>query len=81
MGFPSHLGDSDVWEVLPGKGQVTLDIFANDWLLVMTGNIVPFDSITIKVVENGHASLFVAILLDLFTVIWLGTWWTESSSS
>ena len=36
--------NSDLRKVLPGVGQVTLDILADDGLLMVTGNIVPLDS-------------------------------------
>ena len=38
------------------------------------------DTISIKVVENGKTSFFSSVLLDLFTVIWLWSWWAESES-
>ena len=35
---------SDVGEGLPGEGQMTLDILADDGLLVVAGDIVPLDT-------------------------------------
>ena len=51
------LRDSDIREGLSGKVKMTLDIFTDDWFLVMTGNIVPFNPVAVEVVENGHAGL------------------------
>ena len=68
----------NVGECATGKGKMTLDVFADNWLFVMTSNIVPFDSISIKVVEYGKTGLFSTVLLDIFSVIWLGSWWAES---
>ena len=36
--------NSDLGKVLSGVGQVTVNILANDWLLVGAGHVVPFDS-------------------------------------
>ena len=37
-------GYSDGREVLPGVGQMTINILADDWLLMSAGHIVPLDS-------------------------------------
>ena len=37
-------GYSDGWEVLPGVCQMTVNILADDWLLMSAGNIVPLDA-------------------------------------
>ena len=37
-------GDPDVGEGLPGEGEVALHILADDRLLVVASNIVPFDA-------------------------------------
>jgi len=58
--------------------QMSWLVFTNNWLLVMTGYIVPLDSIAIKVIEYRHARLFLSPLLYLFSVIWLSL---SSSSS
>jgi len=73
--------DSDIWERLSGKSKMTLDILTDDWLLMMTGNIVPFNSISIEVIENSHTGFCFSTLLNLFSVIWLSFWWVETSSS
>ena len=57
---------------------MTFYIFTDNWLFVMASNIVPFNAISIKVVEYGKASFFSSVLLDLFTVIRLWSWWAES---
>jgi len=75
-----YLRYSNVGEGLSGKVEVSLDVFADDRLLVVAGNIVPFDSIAVEVVEDGQAGLSVTVLLDLFSVIWLSAWRVESSS-
>jgi len=58
---------------------VTLSVLADNWFLVVTSNVMPFDSVSVEIVEDGHASLFLAALLDLFTVVGLTTGWVESS--
>ena len=58
----------NVGECATGKGKMTLDVFADNWLFVMTSNIVPFDSISIKVVEYGKTGLFSTVLLDIFSL-------------
>ena len=68
----------NVGECATGKGKMTFDVFADNWLFVMTSNIVPFDSISIKVVKYGKTGLFSTVLLDIFSVIGLGSWWAES---
>ena len=35
---------SDVGEGLPSEGQMTLNVLADDGLLMVTGNVVPLDS-------------------------------------
>ena len=42
------LWDSDVGELSPGVFDVTLDVLADDGLLVVAGNVVPFDSVLEK---------------------------------
>jgi len=37
-------GYSDGREVLPGVGQMTVNILADDWLLMSAGNVVPLDA-------------------------------------
>ena len=51
------LWDTDVGECVPGKVQVSGDIFTDDGLGVVASHIVPFDSVTVKVVQHSHASL------------------------
>ena len=72
------LRNPNVGEGLSGKVEMSLNILADDRFLMMTSNIVPFDSISIKVVEYGKTGLFSTVLLDVFSVIWLGSWWAES---
>ena len=62
------LRDPEVGEALPGEVDVSLDILADDGLLVGAGNVVPFDAITVEVVENGHAGLSLSPLTSLAVV-------------
>jgi len=71
--------NSDIGECLAGKVQMSLGILTDDGFFVMTSNIVPFDSISVKVVQNSHASFFLSSLLSCFTVVGLTTGWVESS--
>jgi len=57
--------------MLSGVGQVTIHILANDRLLVGAGHVVPFDSVSVVVVEHGHAGLCVPVELGLLPVVWL----------
>ena len=50
---------------------MTIDIFAYDWLLVVACNIVPFDSVSIVVVEDSHARLGLSMKLNLLPVVGL----------
>ena len=52
-----NLGDPDVGEGLPGEVEVTLDVLADDGLLVVAADVVPLDAVSVEVVENGHARL------------------------
>jgi hypothetical protein len=49
------LGDPDVGEGLPGEGEMTLYVLADDGLLVVAGHVVPLDPVTIEVVQHRHA--------------------------
>ena len=51
------LWNTDVGERVPGKVQVSGDIFTDDGLGVVASHIMPFDSVTVKVVQHSHASL------------------------
>ncbi len=64
---------------LSGVGDVALDILADDRLLVLAGHVVPLDAVAVEVVEDGHAGLGVAAVLNLLTVVRLDTWWVESA--
>jgi len=63
--------DPDLREVLPGVGQVTVHILADDGLLVGAGNVVPLDTVSVVVVQNCHAGLGVSVQLSLLPVVWL----------
>lgn len=64
---------------MSSESDVTFDVFANDGFFVMTSNVVPFDSVSVKVIENGHTGFGFSVLLDLFTVIRLSSGRVESS--
>jgi len=49
------LGDPDVGEGLPGEGEMTLYVLADDGLLVVAGHVVPLDPVTVEVVQHRHA--------------------------
>ena len=70
----------DVREGLPSKVQVTLSIFTNDGFFVVTSNVVPFDTVTVEVVQDGQTSLIFTSLLDLFTVVRLASGGVESGN-
>ena len=48
LSYCKCLWNSEVGELLSGILDVTLNIFTDNWFLVMTGNIVPFDTILKK---------------------------------
>ena len=62
------LGDPEVGEVLPGELDVSLDVLADDGLLVGAGDVVPLDAVAVEVVEHGHARLGLAALGALAVV-------------
>jgi len=53
------------------KSEVARFVLADNWLLMMASHIVPFDTISIEVVENSHASLLISSL-SVLSVIRLG---------
>ena len=64
--FFLSLGDPDVGEGLPGKVQVTLDVLAHNGLLVVAGDVVPLDAISVEVVQHGQAGLLTLTVIGLF---------------
>lgn len=62
------LRDPQVGEALPGKVDVSLHVLADDGLLVGAGNVVPFDSVAVEVVEDSHAGLGLSALATLAVV-------------
>jgi len=67
-----HLRDPDIGEGLSREGKMTLDILADDGLLMVTGHIVPLDSIAVKVIEHRHTRLGLSAQLGLLPVVGLG---------
>jgi len=63
--------DLDLGELSPGELEVALDVLADDGLLVVAGNVVPLDTVSVEVVQDRHARLRLASLLVLFPVVWL----------
>ena len=59
------LWDPDVGEGLPGKVEVSLDVLADDGLLVGASDVVPLDTVAVEVVQNGHARL------TALAIVWL----------
>lgn len=43
----------DVGEGLASKVQVPLHVFADDWFLMVASNVVPLDTVAVKVVEHS----------------------------
>ena len=70
---------SDVGESLSGKVQVSFSVFTNNWFFMMASNIMPFNSISVKVVQNSHTGFFFSVLLNLFTVVGLAAGRLESA--
>ena len=68
------LRDLELGESLSGKVEVALDIFTDDWLLVVAGNIVPLYPVAVVVVEDSHASFIISVKLHLLPVVRLGLW-------
>lgn len=64
---------------MSGKVEMSLNVLADDRLLVVAGNVVPFDSISVEIVQNSQARLGVTVLLDLLSVVGLSAWGVESS--
>ena len=62
----------ELGESLSGKVEVTFDVFTDDWLLVVAGDVVPFDTVAVVVVQDSHASLVVSVKLNLLPVVGLG---------
>lgn len=56
-------------------------VLTDDWLFMMTPNIVPLDPVPVEVVEDSHTGLRLAVLLDLFPVIRLSAGRAEPSGS
>jgi len=73
------LRNPNVGEGLSGKVEVTLNVLADDRFLVVTSNIMPFDPVSVEVVEHSHAGFRITILLKLFSVIRLSTRGVPSS--
>jgi len=57
---------------------VSFNVFTDDWLFVLAGDIVPLDPVSIEVVEHGHAGFRLPALQDLFPVVWLNPGWVET---
>lgn len=41
--------------------QELVAVLANEWLYVMTGNVVPFNAVVVEVVKNGQAGFIVTL--------------------
>jgi len=46
-------------------------ILAHDGLLMMTGDVMPLDTVSVEVIEDGHAGLLLPALPHLLPVVWL----------
>ena len=58
-------GYSDLGEMLPGVGDVTLHILADDGLLVGAGHVVPLDTCNRRRAEGGRREDPVIIILKV----------------
>lgn len=65
-------GDAEFRKGLSGKVEVSLNILADDGLLVVAGDVVPLDAVPVEVVKDGHAGLVITVKLDLLPVVGLG---------
>ncbi len=60
---------------------MSFNVFTDDWLFVLAGDIVPLDPVSIEVVEHGHAGFRLTALQDLFPVVWLNPGWVETENN
>jgi len=51
--------------------EVARFVLTDDWLLVVARHIMPLDTVSVEVVEDGHTSLLISSL-SVFPVIGLG---------
>jgi len=63
--------DSKVGVGATCEGEELIGVFTHPGFDVVAGNIVPFDTIIVEVIEDGNAGFISAVLTEL-TVIWLG---------
>ena len=42
---------------MSGKVEMSLNVLADDGLLVVAGDVVPFDSVSVEIVQYSHARL------------------------
>ena len=61
------LRDPDVGEGLPGEVEMSLDVLADDGLLVVAGHVVPLDTVPVEVVQHGHARFSLSCKENIFT--------------
>ena len=55
-------GDANIGEGLPGELEVSLDVLADDRLLMVAPDVVPLDPIPVEVVQHRHARLGLSVL-------------------
>jgi len=53
------------------KPEVARFVLTDDWLLVVACHVMPLDTVSVEVVEDGHTG-FLLSSLSVFSVIWLG---------
>lgn len=68
--------DSEVAVCVSDVFQKSIVLFANEWFLVMTSNIVPIYSIVVELIQKGQTVLM-STTLFVFTVVWL--WQTNAT--
>ena len=78
----NHSGNLDIGELSACECQLAFDVLADDGFPVVAGDVVPFDAVTIEVVEDGEASLLVTTrVLDGLAVVGLWPWWAKKAEA
>lgn len=63
--------NSQFWVVKAHPLEQSLVLLAHEGFAMMTGDVVPVDSISVEVVEQSQTVLSSTVLF-LFTIVWLG---------
>jgi len=69
MGTQARTGSlGDISVAAAGEGEEGLGVFAHPGLDVVAGNVVPYNTVVVEVVEDGHAGLVVTVLGELAVI-------------